>query len=228
MTLIYKGKTKDVYENPNGSYTLQLKDSATGKDGVFDPGENAVGLNIDGLGQESLRLSKYFFEKISQAGIPNHYIGCDISAATMNVKPAKHFGSGIEFICRLRSDGSFVRRYGAYTQKGDKLDYFVEVTIKDDDRKDPPINKDALIMLNIMTMDEYETCVALTKKTTKLITDDLMAKGLCLYDIKYEFAKSNGEIILIDEFSAGIMRVYKNGVSVPPMDLAKIILKGDK
>jgi len=224
MTLIYQGKTKDVYENADGTYTLKLKDTATGKDGVFDPGENAVGLNIEGLGRESLRLSRYFFEKINSAGIPNHYIDSNIQAATMTVKPAKHFGNGVEFICRLRADGSFVRRYGAYIQHGDELDYFVEVTIKDDERKDPPIDKDALIMLGIMTECDYETCIAYTKKTTKLIAEILVEKGLDLYDIKFEFGKSSGEVILIDEFSAGVMRTYKNNKPVPPMELAGFIL----
>jgi len=224
MKLIYQGKTKDVYENPNGTYTLKLKDSATGKDGIFDPGENTVGLTIDGLGLESLRLTKYFFEKLDKAGIPNHYIGCDIESASMTVKPATHFGNGLEFICRVKADGSFVRRYGAYTQSGTELDYFVETTIKDDTRKDPPISKDALLILNIMTASEYETCKALTKKITKLIAEELSQKGLDLYDIKYEFGKNGNDIILIDEFSAGVMRVYKNSKPVPPMELGRLIL----
>jgi len=226
MTLIYQGKTKDVYENPNGTYTLKLKDSATGKDGVFDPGENAVGLSIDGLGKESLRLTKYFFEKLTKAGIPNHYIDSDIEAATMTVKPAKHFGNGIEFICRIKADGSFLRRYGSYTQLGTELNYFVEATIKDDARKDPPISEDALLTLNIMTQEEYKTCKTLSQKITKLIADELAEKGLDLYDIKYEFAKSDNDIILIDEFSAGVMRAYKDGKSILPMDLAELILGG--
>ncbi|MCL2360547.1 MAG: phosphoribosylaminoimidazolesuccinocarboxamide synthase [Defluviitaleaceae bacterium] len=221
MTLIYRGKTKDVYENSNGTYTLKFKDSATGKDGVFDPGENAVGLEIEGLGRESLRLSKYFFEIINRAGIPNHYVESDINAATMTVLPGAAFGNGIEFICRLRADGSFVRRYGAYICHGAKLDSVVEVTIKDDERKDPPINKDALLALKIMTENEYETCKDLTIKITKLIAEELAAKGLELYDIKYEFGISGGKVILIDEFSAGVMRVYKEGKPVPPMELAK-------
>jgi len=225
MKLIFQGKTKDVYENPNGTYTLQLKDTATGKDGVFDPGENAVGLSIDGLGRESLRLSKHFFEMLTRAGIPNHYVDCDIAAATMTVLPVKKYGNGVEFICRLKADGSFIRRYGAYTNFGAELDYLVEVTIKDDDRQDPPINKDALIILNIMTQEEYETCKALTKKITMFIADELAQKGLSLYDIKVEYGKNDDKIILMDEISAGSMRVYKDGKLVPPMELAGLILK---
>ncbi|MCL2572729.1 MAG: phosphoribosylaminoimidazolesuccinocarboxamide synthase [Defluviitaleaceae bacterium] len=225
MNLIYTGKTKDVYENQDGTYTLKLKDSATGKDGKFDPGENAVGLEIEGLGRESLRMSKYFFEKLTYAGIPHHYITSDIAAATMTVKPAKAFGNGIEFICRRKADGSFIRRYGAYITHGTDLDNFVEVTIKDDARNDPPITKDALLTLSIMTQDQYEACKSLTKNITQLVAGILAQNDLELYDIKYEFGISEGEVILIDEFSAGVMRVYKNGNPVPPMELARLILE---
>ena len=48
MELVYTGKTKNVYALENGNYLLKFKDDCTGKDGVFDPGENAVGLTIDG------------------------------------------------------------------------------------------------------------------------------------------------------------------------------------
>ncbi len=40
MNLVYTGKTKNVYALDNGNYLLKFKDDCTGKDGVFDPGEN--------------------------------------------------------------------------------------------------------------------------------------------------------------------------------------------
>ena len=223
MKLIYQGKTKDVYENPDSTYTLKLKDTATGKDGVFDPGENAVGLSIDGLGRESLRLSKHFFQLLTRTGIPTHYIDCDIPAATMTVLAADKLPH-VEFICRRKADGSFLRRYGAFTTRGAELDYFVEVTLKDDQRQDPPINEDALVTLKILSREDYTFCKNLTREITKILAHELAAKGLDLYDIKYEFGKHDGKIILIDEISAGIMRVYKDGAPVPPMELAGLIL----
>ena len=44
MKLVYTGKTKDVFALENGNYLLKFKDDCTGKDGVFDPGENSVGI----------------------------------------------------------------------------------------------------------------------------------------------------------------------------------------
>ena len=48
MEKLYTGKTKDVYSLENGNVLLKFKDDCTGKDGVFDPGENTVGLTDDG------------------------------------------------------------------------------------------------------------------------------------------------------------------------------------
>ena len=92
MKKIYEGKTKDVYSLENGNVMLKFKDDCTGKDGVFDPGENSVGLTIDGVGDVNLRMSIYFFEKINAAGIKTHYVSADLANTTMEVLPAKVFG----------------------------------------------------------------------------------------------------------------------------------------
>ena len=223
MKLMYIGKTKNVYDLGDGTYCLRLKDDATGKDGVFDPGENSVGLSIKGLGRESLRLSAYFFELLSSHGISTHYLSHDIDEVSMRVTAAKIFGKGLEFVCRLVADGSFVKRYEAYTYIGQKLDALVEVTLKDDNKKDPPITKDVLLELGIMTEAEYNKCKELTKKIAKIIENDLTSKGLVLHDIKFEFGKTNDGIILIDEISAGCMRVYKDGAKVEPMALSRFL-----
>ena len=112
MKLVYTGKTKDVFALDNGNYLLRFKDDCTGKDGVFDPGENSVGLTIEGVGNVNLRMTKHFFEKINAAGIRTHFVSADLKETTMEVLPAKVFGHGLEVICRLKAVGSFRRRYG--------------------------------------------------------------------------------------------------------------------
>ncbi|MCL2195532.1 MAG: phosphoribosylaminoimidazolesuccinocarboxamide synthase [Oscillospiraceae bacterium] len=225
MKKLYTGKTKDLFDNGDGSYTLKLKDDATGKDGVFDPGENQVGLSIEGLGRESLRLTKYTYELLAAQGVPTHLLDCDIDAVTMRVRPGSVFGKGLEFVCRARATGSFLKRYGAYAVQGQDLGYLVEVTLKDDDRADPPITEDALAALGLLTAEEFATCKALTQQICKAITADLACKGLDLYDMKVEFGRAaDGEIMLIDEISAGCMRVYRGDELISPMDLGALIL----
>lgn len=224
MKHVYEGKTKTVYELENGNYLLKFKDDATGENGRFDPGANTVGLTIEGMGRGGLRLSDFFFKKIEAAGIPTHFISADIDDATMTVRPATAFGKGVEVICRFKAVGSFFRRYGAYAEEGSDLPAFAEVTLKDDDRGDPPITKDALAILNIMTASEYEELVDLTKRISNIIKDELAKKGAELFDIKLEFGKSGGRVILIDEISGGNMRVYKDGAAIDPLDLVKMML----
>ena len=69
LKLVYTGKTKNVYALPNGNCLLLFKDDCTGKDGVFDPGENSVGLTIEGIGKANLQTSVYYFEMLREAGI---------------------------------------------------------------------------------------------------------------------------------------------------------------
>ena len=218
--LIYTGKTKDVYKLDNGNCLLKFKDDCTGKDGVFDPGENAVGLTIEGVGDVNLRMSIYFFEKINAAGILTHYVSANLEDTTMEVLPAKVFGKGLEVICRNKAVGSFIRRYGALIESGADLPSYVETTLKDDEKGDPLITKDALVAIGVMSDQQYEDLKDMTQKITKIVADDLAEKGMELYDIKFEFGYDpQGRVMLIDEVASGNMRVYKNGEYVDPMTL---------
>ena len=85
MKHVYTGKTKDVFALENGNYLLKFKDDCTGKDGVFDPGENSVGLTIEGVGDVNLRMSIYFFEKINAAGMAAHLAGAFAGNSTLPV-----------------------------------------------------------------------------------------------------------------------------------------------
>ncbi len=223
MELIYTGKTKDVYSLDNGNCMLKFKDDCTGKDGKFDPGENAVGLTIDGVGDVNLRMSIYFFEKINAAGIKTHYISANLNDTTMEVLPAKVFGHGLEVICRYKAVGSFLRRYGEYIEEGADLPAYVETTFKNDALGDPLVTKDALVALGVMTDKQYEDIKDMTQKITKIVADDLKEKGLDLYDIKFEFGyDADGNVMLIDEVASGNMRVYKNGSYIDPMTLSEL------
>lgn len=225
MKKIYEGKTKDVYSLENGNVLLKFKDDCTGKDGVFDPGENTVGLTIEGIGKANLKTSIRFFELLKEAGIKTHYVGADIENATMEVLPATVFGKGLEVICRLKATGSFIRRYGDYIEDGAVLEGgYVETTLKDDAKGDPLITSEGLAALGIMTEEMFASMKEQTLKITKLVADELAKKDLDLYDIKFEFGYNNGEVILIDEIASGNMRVYKDGKIVDPVELTKIIL----
>ena len=221
--LVYTGKTKNVYALDNGNYLLKFKDDCTGKDGVFDPGENSIGLTIDGVGDVNLRMSIYFFEKINAAGIRTHFVSADLNETTMEVLPAKVFGKGLEVICRHKAVGSFLRRYSDYIEEGADLPAYVEMTFKNDAKGDPLVTKDGLIVLGVMTAEQYDTIKDMTQKITQIVADEMKARGLVLYDIKFEYGyDADGQVMLIDEIASGNMRVYKDGEYIQPMTLSEL------
>ena len=223
MKKLYTGKTKDVFALDNGNYLLKFKDDCTGKDGVFDPGENSVGLTIDGVGDVNLRMSVYFFEKVNAAGIKTHFVSANPDDTTMEVLPARVFGKGLEVICRYKAVGSFFRRYSDYIEEGADLPAYVETTFKNDEKGDPLVTRDGLIDLGVMTGTQYDEIKTMTQKITRIVADDLKEKGLVLYDIKFEFGyDANGDVMLIDEIASGNMRVYKDGKYIDPMTLSKL------
>ncbi len=229
MNKIYTGKTKDVYKLDNGNVLLKFKDDCTGKDGVFDPGENTVGLTIEGIGKANLETSVYYFEKLKEAGIKTHYVSADLENATMEVLPAECFGkaqggNGLEVICRLVATASYIRRYGEYIANGTRLEGgYVECTFKNDEKGDPLVTGEGLVALGVMTEEMFQSLKEQTLKITKVVAHDLKTIGLDLWDIKFEFGYNNGEVILIDEIASGNMRVYKGDTIVEPVELTKLI-----
>ena len=224
MKKLYEGKTKDVYALDNGNVMLKFKDDCTGKDGVFDPGENTVGLTIEGIGKANLQSSIHYFELLKQAGIKTHYVSANLEDATMEVLPATVFGHGLEVICRLVATGSFIRRYGEYIADGTVLEGgYVECTFKNDAKGDPLVTSEGLAALGVMSQEMFNSMKAQTLAITKIVADDLKSIGCDLWDIKFEFGYNNGEVILIDEIASGNMRVYKDGKIVDPVELTRLI-----
>lgn len=224
MEKIYSGKTKDVYAVDDKTVLLKFKDDVTGKDGVFDPGENQVGLTIEGAGRSAVRMTKFFYEILNDMGLNTHFVSADVEKNEAIVKKATLFGKGVEVIVRYRAVGSFIRRYGEYIASGTEIPTYVEVTLKDDAKGDPLITKDALALLHIMSEDEYEELAALAKKIGDVVKTELAKKELDLYDIKFEFGMIDGKVALVDEISGGNMRAYMGEKYIEPLELEKIML----
>ena len=184
---------------------------------------NQVGLTIEGVGDVNLRMSIYYFEKLNAAGIRTHYVSADLANTTMEVLPAKVFGKGLEVICRHKAVGSFYRRYSDYIEEGADLPAYVEMTFKND------VTKDGLVILGVMTEKQYDDIKAMTQKITQIVADDMLEKGLVLYDIKFEFGyDADGNVMLIDEIASGNMRVYKDGEYIQPMTLSELFFAENK
>jgi len=225
MKKIYEGKTKDVLvDEASGDYYLFFKDSATGKDGVFDPGFNTVGGSVEGKGKTGLAITKYFFELMEDAGIPTHYLGADVDAGLMKVRAVTV--PPLEFILRYYTAGSMCRRFSIEPGIAFEPPY-LEVTLKDDDQGDPLISERLCLMKGFMEPGEYDKTLELLVHVGEVLRAELDELGLKLIDFKIELGfGADRNIVLADEVTPDIWRVQDEAGNIPnQIDCAKLILE---
>ena len=200
MKTLYNGKTKTVMlDEATGVVNLFFKDSATGENGVFDPGSNTVGGSVEGKGKIGLKISKHFFEIMEKNGIPTHYLG---------------------------ADGSMCRRFSL--EEGIVFDPpYTEVTLKDDEQGDPLISERLCIMKGMLAPGQYDEALGILVKVGEVLKKELSAMGLTLIDFKIEVGyDENGKMYVLDEITPDIWRVRDEKGNIPnQIDCAKMILE---
>ena len=225
MKTLYDGKTKTVMlDEATGVVNLFFKDTATGENGMFDPGYNTVGGSVEGKGKIGLRISKYFFEIMEKNGIPTHYLGADIDNCLMQVR--KLTVPKLEFVLRYYTAGSMCRRFTL--PEGIPFDPpYKEVTLKDDEQGDPLITERLCLMKGMMKPGMYDEGLRLVEQVGEVLKRELAAMGLKLIDFKIEIGyDEDGKVYVVDEITPDIWRVKdENGVIPNQIDCAKLILE---
>ena len=224
MKTLYDGKTKTVLldETANEVHLL-FKDSATGENGVFDPGSNTVGGSVDGKGKVGLAISKHFFERMEQNGIPTHYLGADVEKGLMKVRNLTV--PPLEFVLRYVSAGSMCRRFTL--EEGIVFEPpYLEVTLKDDDQGDPLISERLCLLKGILVAGQYDEALDVLVKVGEVLKNELASMGLSLLDFKIEIGyDESGKMYVVDEITPDIWRVRdKNGKIPNQIDCAQTIL----
>lgn len=229
--LVYRGKSKDVFnitEGPYaGKYRFVFTDKATGylENGkpVFDPGYDTVVGKIPGKGAIACRFATHFFKLLKEKGIPSHYIET-IKENEMIVEPAIPLsmpvespglpGSApllnLEFTWRNNATGSFWRRY-PFVKPCKNLHKVVEVWTKGD--TDVLITLEALEETGAMSKEEINRSVELVKNIAEIVSREFASKNLHVIDGKFELGRlkyGDGKIVLIDEISPDVLRVCKD------------------
>jgi len=226
VSLVYQGKTKDVFNRPDGYLEFHFKDDATGYmlDGkpVFNSGYDKVVGQIPGKGEISRRFTKYFFEMFEQKGIPTDLVAADLTSDVMVVKPAKLLGMknqagdfkgsdeiyGLETVFRNEVMGSWWRRYPSQIP-GNALEVVEFYAKGKAGEPDILMVDDALVQLGIMSQTEMETTKSRTKQIRKIMNEEFLKRGFHFVDGKVEWGRDlkTGEIILIDDLSPDTFRV---------------------
>ena len=225
MKKLYEGKTKNVMlDEETGIVHLFFKDSATGENGVFDPGSNTVGGSVEGKGKVGLEVSKYFFELMEKNGIPTHYLGADVEQGLMKVRNLTV--PRLEFIVRYFTAGSMCRRFTL--EEGIPFNPpYAEVTLKDDIQGDPLISERICLMKGILKEGQYEEAQNVVLRVGEVLKEELATMDLQLIDFKIEVGyDETGKIFVADEITPDIWRVKDTDGNIPnQIDCAKLILE---
>ena len=228
MDLIYTGKTKNVLKDEaTGEYFLLFKDSATGEDGVFDPGCNTVGGSVSGKGKIGLTISKHFFELMEKNGVPTHYLGADLDNNLMKVRSVDV--PKLEFVLRYFTAGSMSRRFSL--EQGIVFDPpYSEVTLKDDEQGDPLISERLCLMKGFLKEGEYGRALELLTRVGEVLKAELDALGFLLIEFKIEIGfDENRDIYVVDEITPDIWRVKDASGNIPnQIDCAELIINALK
>ena len=226
MSLLYRGKTKDVLARTDGNLEFHFKDDATGymADGkpVFNSGYDKVVGQIPGKGKVSCQFTKYFFELFEEKGVPTDFVKAGPRSNVMVVKPAKLLGVenqaknfkgsdeiyGLETVFRKEVMGSWWRRYPSQIP-GNKLDVVEFYAKGKAGEPDILMVDDALVQLGMMSQKEMEATKSRTKQIGNIMYEEFLKRGFHLVDGKMEWGRDQKtrNIILIDDLSPDTFRV---------------------
>ena len=156
-TQLYEGKAKKVYatEDPN-LVIVSYKDDATAFDGTKKG-------TIRGKGAVNNRMSNFLMGKLSEAGIPTHFVQ-ELNDRETVVKKVEIVP--LEVIIRNVSAGSFAKRYGV--EEGIVFDEpTFEFSYKNDGLHDPLLNTSHALALKLATREEIDTIKAMALKVNE-------------------------------------------------------------
>lgn len=199
---IYEGKAKVLFEGPEpGTIVQYFKDDAT----AFN---NLKKGTIEGKGVINNRISEYLMQKLSEIGVPNHFIK-RINMREQLIKQVEIIP--IEVVIRNIAAGSLTKRFGI--PEGTQLPRsIIEFYYKSDELGDPMVSDEHITAFGWASPQELEEMMMIAVRVNDYLTGLFYGIGLKLVDFKIEFGRlfENDEvrIILADEISPDNCRLW--------------------
>ncbi|HEX7408576.1 MAG TPA: phosphoribosylaminoimidazolesuccinocarboxamide synthase [Candidatus Binatia bacterium] len=196
--LIYEGKAKRVYTTDHPDFVIQyFKDDAT----AFNAKKRGT---IVSKGILNNQMSEIFFRLLASEGIPTHFVE-RLNEREMLVKRLDIIP--VETVVRNIIAGSLAKRLGL--EEGKPLSApIVEYYYKNDALEDPMINQWHVTVLGMATEAELRTLTDLALKTNAVLRPFLESRGILLVDMKLEFGRHHGQILLGDEICPDTCRFW--------------------
>jgi phosphoribosylaminoimidazole-succinocarboxamide synthase len=199
--MLYEGKAKKLFATDDPDLLIQyFKDDAT----AFNAKKKGT---IAQKGVLNNAISEVFFNLLEQHGVPTHFVR-RLDDRNMLVKKLQIVP--VEMVIRNVVAGSLAKRLGL--EEGRVLPRpVVEFFYKSDELDDPMINESHVLVFDMAKKDELDEMVRLTEKINAVLRPFLDERGIVLVDMKVEFGRHHGKILLGDEICPDTCRYWDKG-----------------
>ncbi|HLK10164.1 MAG TPA: phosphoribosylaminoimidazolesuccinocarboxamide synthase [Candidatus Binatia bacterium] len=196
--LLYEGKAKQVYRTSDADLLIQhFKDDAT----AFNAQKRGT---IVDKGILNNRMSEVLFRFLEEQGVATHFVR-RLSERDMLIRACDIVK--IEVVVRNIVAGSLAKRLGR--PEGERLsEPVLEHFYKDDALGDPMINDWHIRYLKLATPAELASINETALKVNALLREFLDARDIVLVDMKLEFGRHHGKILVADEICPDTCRFW--------------------
>ncbi|XZQ55928.1 MAG: phosphoribosylaminoimidazolesuccinocarboxamide synthase [Arsenophonus sp.] len=195
---LYRGKAKTVYftDDPN-LLILEFRNDISVLDGKCIE-------QFEHKGMINNKFNYFIMQKLEQAGIPTQ-IERLLSDTELLVK--KLIMIPVECVIRNRAAGSLVKRLNI---KENTFLYppIFDLFLKNDALHDPMINESYCETFGLVSKVNLNKIKQLSYKSNEILNILFDNVELILVDFKLEFGLFNGEVVLGDEFSPDVSRLW--------------------
>ncbi len=198
LDMFYEGKAKKLYSTSDPDLVIAyFKDDAT----AFNAKKRGT---IEDKGPVNNRMSELFFTLLERAGVRTHFVrrlnDREMLCKRLQIIP-------VEVVVRNIVAGSLAKRLGR--EEGEALPRpILEYYFKSDPLDDPLINADHALVFGWATAGELRQIDAMALKTNDVLHRFLDERGIILVDLKLEFGRHHGEILLGDEICPDTCRFW--------------------
>ncbi len=203
MKFLGSGKVKDIYELEDDTLVFKFSDRVSAYDVKFKE-------DIPKKGKVLCKFTEFWFNELP---VKSHFVkrksDNEIVVKKMKMLP-------IECVVRGYFYGSLVNRWkngevnvpeGTNTQLAAKLpEPIFDPTTKAE--HDIPVNKSTAIEMGLVTKEEYDWLSSKSIEIYKKMASIADNAGFILADLKLEFGKLNGEIVLGDSIGPDEYRLW--------------------
>jgi phosphoribosylaminoimidazole-succinocarboxamide synthase len=200
--LIYEGKGKTLYEGPEpGTLIQHFKDDTTARGRE----KHAI---IDGKGALNNRISEFLFQRLSDIGVPTHFIR-RVNMREQLIREVEIIPLAV--VVRNIAAGEFCKRLGL-TEGATLPRSIIELHYKNDELGSPLVTEEHITAFGWAAPPEIDEIMALSLRINDFLSGLFLGIGIKLVDFRVEYGRhwENDvmRIVLADELSPDCCRLW--------------------